>query len=195
MLHLSNLDGSNSRTLGNIGFWEGWTNAAHLGDDRVVSEERTAGSFYPTTFDLHTGDRTDLSLSTSSATQLSVSDDTAVEAHMEHNNLVVSRLTNGVGSITIPLPAELVDRVYSIDISATQAIINTTDTKPVLITFPADLTGATTIATLGVTGYASFIEHPKPTVPAVDSPGSVPGSPGSASPSNTSRERRRLAAR
>ena len=166
VLHISNLDGTNSRTLGDIGFWEGWTNAAHLGDDRVVSEERTAGSFYPTSFDLNTGDRTDLPSSTAGATALSVSDDSSIEAHMENDNLVVSRLKNGVGSITIPLPAELVDRLYSIEISSTQAIINTSDMRPALITFPANLTGATTNAALGVTGYASFIEHPMRTDPA-----------------------------
>jgi hypothetical protein len=187
VLHLSNLDGSNSRTLGNIGFWEGWTNAAHLGRDRVVSEELTAGSFYPTTFDLHTGGRTDLSHSTASATRLSVSDDAAVDAHMENNNLVVSPATNSVGSITIPLPAELVDRLYSIDITAKQAIINTTDTKPVLITFPANLTGHTTIAALGVTGYASFIEHPTP--PAPNSTESAPAPPVRASPTTTQSQR------
>jgi hypothetical protein len=166
VLHISNVDGANSRTLGNIGFWEGQTLAAHLGNDRVVSEERTAGAYYPTSFDLKTGDRNNLPVSNSGATALSVSDDSAVEAHMEDKNLIVSRLNNGVGSITIPLTTELVDRLFSIEISPTQAIINTSDSRPVLIKFPPNLTGATNITTLGVTGYASFIEHPTPAEPA-----------------------------
>ncbi|MEQ1702698.1 MAG: hypothetical protein ABMA25_21520, partial [Ilumatobacteraceae bacterium] len=158
VLHVVNADGTDDRTLGAIGFWEGWANSARLSGDVVTTEENTAGQGFVMRFDLATGEATNVTNET--VTFPAESADGTVSARMDGDTLVVRQLSGG--ETRVPLPFE-VGFLVSLEPGTNDVILNRWDAPAIVM---SDIRSEQPIfAPVPFAGTASFIESPPTAVP------------------------------
>lgn len=152
-LHVVNADGTDDRTLGDIGFWEGWASYARLGGDVVTTEEFTVTQGFVMRFDLATGDATDVNNLT--LTYPADSAEGKVSARVDGNDLVVQRLSGGEARIALPFD---VGSVVALEPAADMVIINRSDAPAMVV---RDIwSEQPDFAPVPFAGTASFIESP-----------------------------------